>query len=145
MCFTLRHYLDFPPRPYWVQTDTPDLILGIFKDKQDIGYIMAANRKIDGKRRAVLSFPQGVTQVDEFEKREGKWTDLPITRRGNRAVVEVTLAPGDGELLKVRNVNSCIRKARPDPRLQNWRAKFEKHKRKAAEPPKPNERLPDHP
>jgi hypothetical protein len=121
------------PVDYWVRTDTPDLILGIFKDKQGNDYIMAANRKIDSTREAVLSFPQDVTKVAKFGRGEGEWTDLPLTKRGNRAVVELTLAPGDGELLRVQTANVYITKPRPDPRLLKWRAEFEKHKRNAAE------------
>ena len=124
------------PVNYWVRTATPDLILGIFKDKQDHGYIMVANRAIDGTRQPVLSFPQDVTRVAGFDKVAGQWIDLPLTRHGNRAVVELILAPGDGELLEVRTGdrgNGYIRKARPDPRLQQWREEFEKHEQKAAE------------
>ena len=122
-----------PPSGHWVRTETPDLILGIFKDKQDIGHIMVANRKIDDTRETVLSFPQDVTKVAKFDRGEGEWTDLPLTKRGNRAVVELTLAPGDGELLRVQTANVYITKPRPDPRLLKWRAEFEKHKRNAAE------------
>ena len=86
---------------YWVQTATPDLILGVFKDSQDNDYIMVNNREIDGSRQSVLSFPQDVTSVAAFDKRDGLWIDLTLTTLENRALVEFILAPGDGELLKV--------------------------------------------
>ena len=89
------------PVDYWVRTATPDLILGIFKDKQDNGYMMVANRAIDGTRQPVLSFPPDVTKVAMFNRDKGKWIDLPLSRIENRAVVEFILAPGDGELLMV--------------------------------------------
>ena len=125
-----------------------DLILGIFEDKQDNGYMMVANRAIDGTRQPVLSFPPDVTKVAMFNRDKGKWIDLPLTKRGNRAVVEFTIVPGDGELLKIQTGdpgNVYIRKARPDPRLHKWRAEFEKHKRTAAKLAEPKGRVQDHP
>jgi len=125
-----------------VQTATPDLVLGIFKDKQDNGYIMLANRKIHSRRRAVLSFPAAVTEVAKFDKAEGKWTVLPLHRRGNRVVVEFILARGDGELLRVETAdggNVYIKQARPDPRLQQWQEEIEARKQKAAQLPGPDE------
>ena len=89
------------PGNYWVQTDTSDLILGMFKDSQDIDYIMLNNRKIDESRQPVLSFPQTVTHVAQFDRGQGEWIDLHVTPLGGRTVVEFALAPGDGELLKV--------------------------------------------
>jgi len=125
------------PEDYWVQTATPDLVLGMLKDKQDNGYIMVANRKIHSRRRAVLSFPVTVTKVAKFDKNEGRWIVLPLRRRGNRAVVEFVLAPGDGELLRVETAgggNVYIREdPRPDPRLQQWQEEVEARKQKATE------------
>ncbi len=113
------------PEDYWVQTATPDLVLGMFKDSQDNDYIMVANRKIQHRRWAVLSLPQTVTEVAKFSKDEGKWIDLPLSRRGEHSVVEFIVAPGDGELLTVQRVdggNVYIGKgAPPDLRLEQWR------------------------
>ena len=41
-----------------MQTATPDLVLGMFKDKKDNGYIMVANRNPQSRRgnRAVVEF-----------------------------------------------------------------------------------------
>jgi len=97
------------PEGYWVQTATPDLVLGIFKDKQDNDYIMVANRKIDSTRQAVLSLPAAVTEVAKFDKDEGKWINLPQSRRGKDLTVGLDIAPGDGELLKVRTANGAVR------------------------------------
>jgi len=89
------------PDDYWVQTDTPDLVLGMLKDNQDNDYIMVANRKIDEERQVVLSLPAAVTEVAKFDKNEGKWINLPLSRHEGRRVVEFSLALGDGELLEV--------------------------------------------
>jgi hypothetical protein len=89
------------PGDYWVHTDTSDLILGMFKDSQDNDYIMLNNRKIDESRQPVLSFPQDTTRVAQFDRGQGKWIDLPVAPLRDRAVVEFTLAPGDGGLLRV--------------------------------------------
>jgi len=96
------------PADYWVQTATPDLVLGMFKDSQDNDYIMVANRKIDSTRQVALSLPADVTEVAKFDKNEGTWIDLPLSSQGNRVVVEFILAPGNGELLKVQTTNGSI-------------------------------------
>jgi len=93
------------PEDYWVQTATPDLVVGIFKDKQDNDYIMVANREIDSIRQTVLSLPPAVTEVAKFDKNEGKWMTLPLSRRGEDLAVELDIAPGDGELLRVETAD----------------------------------------
>jgi len=125
------------PQDYWVQTATPDLVLGIFKDKQDNGYIIVANRKIDSTQQVVLSFPPAVTEVAKVDKNEGTLMNLPLTRFEKDSTVELDLAPGDGELLKVQTAgggNVYIREGpRPYPRLQRWQEEVETRKQKAAE------------
>ena len=107
------------PHHYWVQTATSDTILGTFKDAEDRDFLMVVNRKVDKEQPAVLRFGRPVTAVERLEKRTGNWVGLPLVnaeqfdkreewakllalRRRGRLAVELTLSPGDGELLRIR-------------------------------------------
>ncbi len=90
------------PTDHWVQTTTPDLVLGTFKAELHNDFMIVANRLIDHRRWAVLQFRRSVSEVTKFDKQEGRWVSLPLSRWGRQSTVEFILAPGDGELLKIR-------------------------------------------
>lgn len=91
------------PADYWVQTETPELVLGVFKDRYDdaADYLLVANKGIQEKREVVLQFRRPVALVEQLDKQSGKWRALPLTTGGESQLVKLTLAPGDGELLRV--------------------------------------------
>jgi hypothetical protein len=51
------------------------------------------------KRAWVLAL--ALVQAERFDKRE-EWAGLMALRRRGRLAVEMTLSPGDGELLRIR-------------------------------------------
>ena len=75
---------------------------------------------LSGKKQAVvLRFGRPVASVEKFDKQKGEWTKLEVVnaeqfdkreewakifalRRRGRLAVELTLSPGDGELLRIR-------------------------------------------
>jgi len=84
------------PADYWIQTETPDLVLGMFQDDMKSDFILVVNRNYRQERQVVLRFLRPVLLVEKFDKQTGKWTTLPLDK-----VVKLVLGPADGELLKV--------------------------------------------
>ncbi len=106
------------PYSYWVQTSTPDTVLGSFKDADNCDYIMAVNRNIDKKQTVGLWFWRQIAAVEKFDKKTGNWANVPLceaskvnTRKDIRYApgelngfqgLEIPVAPGNGELLRIR-------------------------------------------
>ena len=107
------------PHHYWVQTATGDTILGTFKDAEGHDFLMVVNRRVDKEQAVALRFGRPVTSVEKFDKQRGNWVSLAIVnaeqfdtreewaklfalRRRGRLAVELTIFPGDGELLRIR-------------------------------------------
>ena len=107
------------PHHYWVQTATGDTILGTFKDAEGSDFLMVVNRKVDKEQPVVLRFGRPVTSVEKFDKQKGIWASLAVVnaeqfdqreewaklfalRRRGHLAVELTVSPGDGELLRIR-------------------------------------------
>ena len=60
---------------------------------------MPSLSRISAKRAWVLAL--ALVQAERFDKRE-EWAGLMALRRRGRLAVEMTLSPGDGELLRIR-------------------------------------------
>ncbi len=92
------------PTEYGVQTATPDLVLGIFKheDDHEADYLVVANKKIDDRRQVTLQIRRPVVAAEKLDKQTGEWTALSVSESGDHQSVKFTLAPGDGELLRVQ-------------------------------------------
>jgi hypothetical protein len=107
------------PHHHWIQTATPETLLGTFKDAEGTDYVMVVNRKVDKDQPAVVRFARAITNVERFDKQKGLWTKLDLVnaeqfdkreewaklfalRRRGRLAVELTLSAGDGELLRIR-------------------------------------------
>jgi len=106
------------PHHYWLQTATNETILGTFKDAQGGDFLMLVNRNVDKEQTAVVRFGRPVAAAEKFDKQKGGWVNLAVVnaeqfdkreewaklialRRRGRQAVELTLSPGDGELLRI--------------------------------------------
>ena len=91
------------PAEHWLQSETEDIVLGFFKEKNRTGadYVMVANKSIEGQCSVVLKFSRGVLKVRKFDKIRGKWKTLSISSTGNVKTVNFLLSGGDGDLLKI--------------------------------------------
>jgi len=103
------------PRDFWVQTSTPEGLIGLFKDSAGRDYIMAVNRGTEHTRQARLRFKTPVSRAQLLDKKSGRWIDLSleqISTAGREAedlspqptvLVEIRfpLSPGDGELIRI--------------------------------------------
>lgn len=87
-----------------VQTDTPELVLGVFQHRDDEGsdYVLVAHKGIEESRTASLRFRHRPSKVFRLHKADGRWALVPVQRTEGGSVIELLLGPGDGELLRVR-------------------------------------------
>ncbi|MFQ6132036.1 MAG: hypothetical protein ACE5R4_08375 [Armatimonadota bacterium] len=92
------------PEGLGVQTDTPDLVLGVFEHRDDgaSDYLLLVNKGIQEPRDVTLRFERRPSKVFRLHKADGRWALVPIQRAEGRSAVELSLRPGDGELLRVR-------------------------------------------
>jgi hypothetical protein len=87
-----------------VATDTPDLVIGILEHPDDgrSDYLLVANKSIRESRHVRLRFGRRPSGARRLSKRSGRWAPLRVRRADEAGVLELSLAPGDGELLRVR-------------------------------------------
>ena len=76
---------------------TPDWV---FQDESGKDFLFPVNND-PGKEHETTLRLKGVTAAKRMYKKSGKWIPLTVTSEGERGVVKLTLAPGDGELLKI--------------------------------------------
>jgi hypothetical protein len=89
------------PGDCWVQSPTPDLLLGLFKNSAGGNHIYVVNRNVDDSTEAVLTFAKTVSAASVFDVAGGQWAAAPVTREDGRAVVRHHLDGGEGALLRI--------------------------------------------
>ena len=89
------------PDKLWVQLRGRNLVMGIHEDDDLNKFVFVANKDIGAKQAAVLIVPDDATAVEKVSKKTGKWVAMPMEKDGEKKVVKFTLAPADGELMRV--------------------------------------------
>jgi len=89
------------PTDYWIQTEIPELVLGIFQEGKKSDLILVVNRNCNQERQGDLSFLRSVSLVERFDRQTGQWTELPLDSDRENQSIGLVMAPADGELLKV--------------------------------------------
>jgi len=92
------------PEGYGIRSDTPGLVVGIFepRDDDEFDYILVANRSIEERRDVRLRLDRRPSKVIKLRKTDGRRVRVPIRRVGEGSELRLSLAPGDGELLRLR-------------------------------------------
>ncbi len=90
------------PDDYWVQPQGEGWVLGVFKDPEDKDYLILANRDPQHTKWAVVQIQRAGAQVDKLNKQTGAWLELPVSQHEGGISVDFIVAPGDGELLRLR-------------------------------------------
>ncbi len=88
------------PEDSWVAIAGAHTFTGIFKDEAGKDFLFPVNND-PGKEHETTLALKGATAAERMDKKTGKWIPLTVTPEGDRGIVKVTLAPGDGELLKI--------------------------------------------
>lgn len=85
------------PAEYWYQPEGESFLVGELDDEQKNRYLMPVNHAIDKTRELTLRFTKD-TVIERLDRTTAKWTALKLENRALR----LTLAPVDGELLRVK-------------------------------------------
>ena len=93
------------PADHWVQLDTNDIVLGMFKDPNMNDYMFITNRSITTTPTVQVEFRQEVPGVQKLNKATGEWETLTVDDSGQYQTVDLPLGKGDGELLRIAQVS----------------------------------------
>lgn len=85
------------PADNWFQPEGESFLVSVFHDEQKNRYLMPVNHGVDKARELTLRFTEPV-ELEMMERRTAKWRPLQLEKR----TVRLTLAPGDGELIRVK-------------------------------------------
>jgi hypothetical protein len=85
------------PADFWVRPEGDSCLVSIFHDAEKNRYLMPVNHAVDKARELTLRFTADVAAIEMMDRRSGKWTPLKLENQS----VRLTLAAGDGELLRV--------------------------------------------
>lgn len=85
------------PADAWVRPEGDACLVGVFHDDAKRRYLMPVNHAVDKARELTLRFADDVPGIERLDRQTRKWTPVKMAERS----VRLTLAPGDGDLLRV--------------------------------------------
>lgn len=89
------------PKDHWVQASGEQIIIGMFKDAKDKDFLLVSNGDHAKERTTTLSFEEGVTGIEEFNRKGQGWDERKPGTAGKRLTLELKLSPGGGELFRI--------------------------------------------
>jgi hypothetical protein len=97
---TLPIGADKAPADLWFQPEGETFLVSVFHDEKKNRYLMPVNHGVDKARELTLRFQEKVT-VELLDRKTGQWRALAFEKGAGSRLLKLTLAPGDGELLRV--------------------------------------------
>jgi hypothetical protein len=85
------------PADCWFQPEGESFLVSVFRDDDKTAYLMPVNHAVDKGRELTLRFKAAAT-VELLDRKTAKWRELAM----DQGVLRLTLAAGDGELLRVK-------------------------------------------
>lgn len=85
------------PLSYCVTTENDNVVIGVFKDKENRDYLMVVNRNWQNANNIKLTFDSSITRVEAFNRESRKWKS--VLKSGE---LNLDLAIGDGVLLRIK-------------------------------------------
>jgi hypothetical protein len=85
------------PLSFWVTTKNDNVVIGVFKDKDNRDYLLVVNRDWQNANNIKLSFDPSITGVEAFNRDSRKWKSVLKSSEAN-----FNLTMGDGVLLRVK-------------------------------------------
>jgi hypothetical protein len=90
------------PADCWFQPEGESCLVSIFYDDQKNRYLMPVNHGVEKTRELTLRFKEKVA-LELLDRKTAKWRPLDLETRDEQRVLRLSLAPGDGELLRVNH------------------------------------------
>lgn len=85
------------PADLWFQPAGETFLVSLFTDEKKARYLMPVNHGVDKARELTMRFKDAVA-LEVMDRKTAKWRPLVLEKNELR----LTLAPGDGELLRVK-------------------------------------------
>jgi len=89
------------PADLWFQPEGESFLVGVFHDEQKNRYLMPVNHGVDKPRELTLRLRENVA-LELLDRKSAKWRPLDVEQGDAQRVLRLNLAPGDGELLRVK-------------------------------------------
>jgi hypothetical protein len=89
------------PAALWFRPEGETFLVGVFHDEQKVRYLMPVNHGVDKKRELAIRFKEEVSP-ELLDRKTAEWRPLRLEKSGGAWVLKLGLAPGDGELLRVK-------------------------------------------
>jgi hypothetical protein len=89
------------PADFWFQPEGETCLVGVFRDAANTRYLMGVNHGAEKARELTLRFREPALNVELMDRVTGKWRALTLENTATGQSLKLTLAPGDGELLRV--------------------------------------------
>lgn len=89
------------PADWWFKPEGETFLVGEFRDRAGASYLFPVNHGVDKARELTLSFSDANIGLELMDRKTGKWRAIQLARGVKGRVLKLTLAPGDGELLRV--------------------------------------------
>ncbi|MFO0970220.1 MAG: hypothetical protein U0793_32115 [Gemmataceae bacterium] len=93
------------PADFWFQPEGENLLVGVFRGGGEDRYLLPVNHAVDKNRELTLRFTDRSVAVEIMDRTSGRWRPLKTDADGRQPALRMTLAPGDGELLRVRGLS----------------------------------------
>jgi len=90
------------PADLWFQPEGDTFLVSVFHDEHKNRYLMPVNHAVDKTRELTLRFKDENTSLELMDRKTGRWRPLVLEKADEHTLLRLTLAPGDGELLRVK-------------------------------------------
>ncbi len=89
------------PAECWFQPEGDTFLVSEFRDDKDNRFLMPVNHSVDKARTLTLRFTDEKFGIELMDRKSAQWRVLPLDKTAGGRMLRLTLAPGDGELLRV--------------------------------------------
>ncbi len=90
------------PADLWFQPQGESFLVSLFHDNHKNRYLMPVNHAVDKPRELTLRFKEDAVSLELLDRKTAKWRPLVPEKTDRQRVLRLTLAPGDGELIRVK-------------------------------------------
>jgi hypothetical protein len=89
------------PADLWFQPEGETFLVSVLHDARQNRYLMPVNHGVDRSRELTIRFREKVA-LERLDRKSAQWRPLQLVTDHEERILRLTLAPGDGELLRVK-------------------------------------------